>query len=392
MARPSLSALSASRPPAGDLFTWDWNSTTTPAGLSITRSGTVLCISNAGQSTVQSFGADTWDYEIASDGTIRVWFVPTYTNLLTGGAAVNYSGSDGNWTASAGSYNSFAGTGPDGTTLSGNHRATLTSGQTGAYYSYGSDTKLVFSAWCRAPSGSSTWYPALEHGSNPLYNVPGAFAVTTAWTRGVLYSNATGGARYAVPCESAAAAGSHAQDVVVDRLMVVQGIAYAPPYTAGTAGSKFVSTPASNLVNASGYWDVSITGVVTLVDEATDIAGTSDRWICCLDPDDGENNGLKISGSTGHWILRVDGTDVLDVNTGYGPNDMGEIRFWSRADSCGFEVPGLDSPHTAAAQPAIAVPSGNAVFFSDGKTDASCWPVQVYGADVSAAPCVARRV
>jgi len=380
MPRPTLSVIAASRASAGDLFTWDWNSTSTPAGLTLARTGTVYQISNSAQTALQSFGANTWDYEIGGTGAVFVYVLPGYTNLLTSPHA--YSGADGNWTASLGTYASFTGTGPDGSTLSGNHRATLTAGQTGAYYSYGSDTTLAFSAWARTPSGSSTWYPALEHSSNGLLNVPGAVAITTAWSRGVLLS---GAAKYVVPAESNVPTGSHAQDVVLDFLQAVQGLTFAPPHTDTSVGMKVLSLAGSNVVCGTGYFDVSITGVISLEDES---AGASDRYVLYLDA----NNHLKIRASDNKWVLTIGGAVVISASLGYGAQDLGEIRVWSRGDSCGFEFPSLGDPaNTTTAQAPISVPA-TSYLFSDGSTSASVWPVKLYGADVSGAPCVARNV
>jgi len=383
MPRPSLSALSASRP-TGDLFTWDWGSTTTPAGLTLARSGTVYQISNAAQSTLQSFGTDVWDYEVASDGTRRVYVLPGYTNKLTSPHA--YSGSDGNWTALFGTYSAPGGTGPDGSTLTGNHRCQLSSTQTGAYYDHVTSAPLVFSMWVRANGASSGYCAAVEHNSIGAYNRWSEGTATTTWQRISVLSDPVGDARYVVPCESAIVGSTRPnQDVIVDFLQVTEGLYFDAPFTASSVGAKFLAVAGSDLVCSTGYFDVSEYGVISQEDES---AGASDRMVLRIS----STTYLYIRASDDKWVLRIGGSDVIAVSLGYGAQDLGEIRVWSRADSCGFELPNMgDPPNTAAAQAPIAVPA-TSYLFSDGSTSASVWPVKLYGADVSGSRCRARNV
>ena len=380
MPRPSLSALAASR--AGDLFTWDWNSTSTPAGLTLARTGTVYQISNTAQSTLQSFGANTWDYEVSPGGDAWIYVLPGYTNVVPDSRSFGTA----NW-ITAGTVTGGQSS-PDGTSNAAH--VTVASGGYGLAESSQSNsaTWTAASVWVRAASGSET--PGVN-----VFNYPSTArsfdngSVSTTWQRRTILNVTAGEATALVPVDGRDWSGSGglaagARDVYVDFALRVPNLHFVPPFTAGTVGAKFLSTAGSNLVCPSGYFDVSITGVISLEDES---AGASDRYVLYLDA----NNHLRIRASDDKWVLTIGGVAVLAVTLGYGAQDLGEIRVWSRSDSCGFWLPNMDPANTAAAQAPISVPA-TSYLLSDGSASASVWPVQLYGRYLSGQLCRARNV
>lgn len=352
-----------------DLRTIDWSAGSTPTGLTYARTGTWFVVDNSAQTHLTSYGANTWSPEVDSGGVNGTVVTPAYSNLLTGTAVHNYSGTDGNWAALSGTYASFTGTGPDGSTLSGNHRATLSSTQTGAYYNYGSDTVLAFSAWARTPSGSGTWYPAVEHSANPVYNVPASFAITTAWKRGLILSNPTGGGKFAVPCESGPLNGNAAQDVVVDFLMIVQGVTYQTPWTAGSVGAVTLSVAGSDFVQAGGYFDVDLGDVIAL--EAATTPG-ADQYLWYIDA----SNSFRLRQSDRKFVLRLGGSDVLATaaQSYAAGTDLGNVRVWSLASGTGITVNGATV--TGGAVAAISVPG---TVYLSSNAGASVFPCRLVG-------------
>ncbi len=350
--------------------TFDWGSATKPAPLTYTRSGNRWVIDDTAQTHLTKYTADAWGPERDSGGTDGHEVTAGYVNRLTAPRA--YSGTDGNWTALNGTYAAFTATSPDGTALSGNHRATLTTGQTGAYYNFGSDTTMVFSAWARTPSGSGTWRPAVEHSSNGLYNVGAAFAITTAWSRGVVLSNATGGGKYACPAESNVINGSVAQDVVVDLLQVVTGLTYAPPFTDGTVGPDVQSVPGVTFCAAeTGWWDVTLAGAVIAREAAT--TPSADHYLVWWDA----NNHLRLRQSDRKWVLTLAGVAVAvsGAQAFAAGTNLGAVRVWNLSTGCGFTINGVT---TSAAAVAASVIPPTVYLFGDG-TAAGVFPCRVTG-------------
>lgn len=389
MARPGMALLAHA--PLGDLFTWDWTDTQ-PAGLTLSRSGTILCVDDAAQSHLTSFGADTWDYEINAGGNPRIWVVKSYGNTFT--APRDYQGGHGNWLAGTAAFTSAGNQdGPDGSSLTGDW-VSATSAQFGHYHDVGSGQTVAYSGWGRSSSGTSTWQCGLwaTDGSTRLAGF--ATTVTTTWQR---QAAASAGVQYTIPVDGRFPSAT-ANSVVVDCQMrltgeaatiaISAGGALVVPYTDGTAGGKILSRAGSDLVGASGYYDVSLRGVISLLNES-DLG--ADAYVLYLDA----SNHLRVRASDDKWVLTIGGSAVVvsSYASPAGAQDLDEIRVWHRADECGFHLgagAGVGGPWSAAAQAPIAVPT-TAYLFSDG-SDGGIYPVQLYGSVESGALCVARNV
>lgn len=348
---------------------WTWGAIKTP--LIVSRTGKLIVPATAFGTTAVVYAANTHAPHMDDAGRRFAWWHPALTNLLSAPRDLTNVA----WTAGTATMTQGYGTNlsPDGTDNA--TRANCGSGQFSNYLpgiALSAGTKIRASWFSRATTtgdtqgylnDGATYLPLFESGN------------TGTWKRHSVGHTMVGTSLAIVPADGQdlsglGGLGAGARDQLVD-LCCLYASEIDYPYTDSSAGASIYARPWSSIVSSTGYYDVDLGEITSLVSASGLTGYPIGFW---LDTDN--FFGFDASDDKFHlWVNNVDACSSSSARTFAAGDSLGTVRVWSRNDSCGFTCAGETRTGTAAAFSGMA--SSYVYIGSDG-TDVTL-PAMAYG-------------